>query len=65
MWDVIVLIPDHCLSNYFSSVCMCASFPADFESRMRALIVLVPGHCIFTLSYFAVHLLQLELLISR
>ena len=28
------------------SLCMCASFPIDFEGAMLDLIVLVPDHCL-------------------
>ena len=30
----------------FIKLCVCASFPFDFEGGMCDLIVLVPGHCI-------------------
>ena len=38
MWDVVVLIPDHCLSIYF--------FPFEFEDRMLDLIILILDHCL-------------------
>ena len=40
MWGLIVLVPDHCLSFYFSY------FPFCFEGRMSDLIVSVPDHCL-------------------
>ena len=45
MYDLIVLVPYHCLS-YQSVLCICASFPFGFEGKMYDLIVLVPYHCL-------------------
>ena len=52
MCDVIVLIPDHCVSIYFIvrlSDCMYASFPLGFEGEMWDSIVLVPEY------YFSIY----------
>ena len=44
IWDLIVSVPDHCLSFYFSY------FPFGFEGGMWDLIVSVPDH--FVSFYF-------------
>ena len=60
MCDVIVLIPDHCVSIYFIarvcherlSDCMYASFPLGFEGEMWDSIVLVPEYCFSFYCFF-------------
>ena len=50
MWDLIVSVPDHCLSFYLLPLVNCHQFmyyfPFGFEGRMWDLIVSVPGHCL-------------------
>ena len=49
MWDVIVLIPDHCLSTYFitSKLNKIPQEQAGYiEGGMWDVIVLIPDHCL-------------------
>ena len=43
MWDLIVSVPDHCLSFYFMYL---VTSLFGFEGRMWDLIVSVPDHCL-------------------
>ena len=38
-------------ANIYQFVCVCASFPFDFEGRILDLTVLISGHCLSFLSY--------------
>ena len=48
MWDLTVLIPDHCLSIYlaykFSKIIDKNDFPFGFECGMWDSILLIPDH---------------------
>ena len=64
MWDLIVSVPDRCLSFYFPQANIIFSnqlfsyFPFGFEGRMWDLIVSVPDHCLSF--YFTVSAIKLR-----